>query len=185
MAVITASILVLIFFLGLGTYGYDYEYPSYVPVSFFKIMDSVIFYPICALLGLIILLATLLYFFDKVRFVRFHKFMSFIDYTAIGVLALILYGLTHNRYPIQTTLSVFVHIFNFMLIITSIIFGIISLIQLFLMPKYVSKATIRSNMEFKRKIAVERLQELKDMYENHLINEEEYNEKKKQYIKDL
>ena len=142
-----------------------------------------IFVPIVALLCIILVIFTLMFYFDGLKFVRFHKFMSFVDFMGVfgvslaqGILLIVYCG--HRLTPVG-------HIVNALIICTcvvSFISGIVCLINLFSMPRYESPKKVEQREQFESADAVQKLKDLKSLYESGVITYEEYNEKKQKYI---
>ena len=139
-----------------------------------------IFMPIIGGLLFIILTPTIvLHFFGKLRFVRLHKFMSFVDYGAIFGLyvAAFVLGIL-DRAPAGVVLWTLVSM------ISAIFTAIVSLMQLSTIetPKPVQRSYQTAKPANNAADAVQKLRTLKELLDQGIISEEEYNEKKKKYI---
>lgn len=137
-----------------------------------------IFYPIVGGLLLFILTPTILsHFFGKLKYVRLHKFMSFVDYGAI-------FGLMVATF-VLATIDGFSGI-GFMLIflemITAAATAVVSLIQFSNIQSTKDAQVQKRQMAENSTNAAQKLRTLKELHDKGVITEEEYNEKKKKYI---
>ena len=141
-------------------------------------MVNAILYVVTAGIMLFILLPTIvLHYFEKLKAIRLHKFMSFVDYFAIfGMMVASLVLLFCSRFA---TVGCIMIIFE---MIVSLFTAFVSLAQ------YKSIKTQREIQMEKRKAvadssnAAERLKTLKNLFDQGIISKEEYEEKKKKYI---
>lgn len=165
--------------LPVGHYNGYYDEASY---DLYRCLGD-IFVPIVALLCTILLIFTLMFYCDGLKFVRFHKFMSFVDFMGVfgvslaqGILLIVYCG--HRLTPVG-------HVVNGLIICTCLVSffsGIVCLINLFSMPKYESPKQVEEREQLESADAVQKLKDLKSLYESGVISFEEYNEKKQKYI---
>ena len=164
--------------LGTMTVGY-YDIYSY---DLYRCLGE-IFVPIVFLLCLVLLIFTLMFFYDGLKLVRLHKFMSFVYF--IGIYGVSLAQGIMLLYYCERSLTVVGFIVNIFIICTCLVSfasGIVCLINLFSMPKYESPKKIEKRQQFQSADAVQKLKDLKSLYESGVITYEEYNEKKQKYI---
>lgn len=169
--------------LGIGNIGYDsWGWLSSEPMTLYNCL-GVIFVPIIALLYLILIPLTLLFFFGKLRFIRVHKFMSAFDFLGVfGVsLAQGILIMCYCRMPLSP-LGNFVNILIILTMILSMASSILCLINLFSMPKYISHKKAKAIEKKQSENAAQKLKTLKSLFDQGIISKEEYDEKKKKYI---
>ena len=168
---------VMYLLLGIFNIGYD---SSHVITLYDCLGD--IFVPIVGLLFCVLIPLTLRFYFDKLQYVRVHKFMSFLDYLGVFGVSLA-QGILVDAYSFEiTTLGVIVIIFIILTCVFSLLSALVCLFNLFTMPKYVSYKKTQRKRNMESDMAAQKLRTLKSMLDSGAITLEEYNEKKKKYI---
>ena len=177
-------LITVVFFVGyaaFGTYIVGYSYGYYYEYNLYRCLGD-IFVPIVFLILLILIIFTLMFYFDGLKFVRFHKFMSFVDFMGVFGVSLAQGILLLDCCNILTTMGHIVNVFIILTCVVSFASGIICLINLFSMPAYESPKAVEQREYAQRENAVQKLKELKELYDSGVISFEEYNEKKQKYI---
>ena len=175
------TIVFYIAYASLGTLAVGYNYYDEYSRTLYR-CDGDIFVPIVFLILLILVIFTLMFYFDGLKFVRFHKFMSFVDFMGVFGVSLAQGILLLDFCNHLTTIGYIVNTFIILTCVVSFASGIICLINLFSMPAYESPKTVERRENLQRENAVQKLKDLKELYDSGVISFDEYNEKKQKYI---
>ena len=171
--------------LGIGDIGKVYSWWSSGPYYSYDLYGNclgVIFMPIAGGLFLILVPLTLMHYYDKLKYVRVHKFMSFVDFLGIFGVCLAQGILILCYTDSLTVLGVFTNIFLILTCVFSMASALLCLLQLFTMPRYMNEKQEKAIKAKESNNAVQKLKTLKALYDEGAITEEEYNEKKQKYI---
>ena len=132
-------------------------------------------------LFLILLPLTIVFYFGKLKHIKLHKFMSFVDY--FGIL-----GLVMTDFILMTSYGmniVIVQLLTFFVMVLSFFSGLFCLLQFLYICKKGSDFSESNNRSANFDCAANKLKSLKHLYDQGIISKEEYDEKKKKYIDQL
>lgn len=190
--IVSFSLFVAYSLLGIGIvaedyysyyYGNKYNYTYYYISLYNWRMSGAIFVPIIGGFFIILLVFTILFYNDKLRFIKIHKIMSAFDFFAIFGCALAQAILMFTGASYLYPLGIFVNL---------IIWGVVGVsLAAFIVCIVDFCKLLKTNIAEKRKIktikmdsqeAVEKLRMLKQLLDDNIITNEEYEEKKKKYV---